>query len=64
VTVALFPDNYACPGGCGGIGYLLADDSHDDLGFIVIGAGWMVACEDCNPDAQPIIDPQYAEVPY
>jgi hypothetical protein len=56
VSAALFPDNYACPGGCGGSGYLL--DPQAD------GTGRMVACPVCNPDARPIIDPEHAELPF
>jgi hypothetical protein len=56
VTARLFPDNYQCPGGCGGSGYLLAPDAS--------GSGRMVACPVCNADAKPIIDPEYAELPY
>jgi hypothetical protein len=53
---ALFPDNYSCPGGCGGSGFLL--DPQAD------GTGRMVACEECNPGAAPIVDPEYAELPF
>jgi hypothetical protein len=53
VTVALFPDNYQCPGGCGGSGHLLETDD-----------GWLDPCPVCNPDGERVYDPWLAPIPY
>jgi hypothetical protein len=55
-ALPLFPDNFSCPGGCGGCGYVLDP--------VADGSGRMVACEVCNAGAAPIVDPDHAELPF
>jgi hypothetical protein len=52
-ALPLFPDNYYCPGGCGGSGYLLETDD-----------GWLDPCLECNPDGERTYDPWLAPIPF